>query len=103
MKAQIWKVSGWIEHSDAAYIENVLEKMLNDSGFKILERVSNEFQPFGYTALWLLSESHLALHTFPEENKSYFELSSCLETKYQFFTLLLNKSELKWQSDRKDK
>jgi len=32
-----------------------------------------------------LSESHFAIHTFPEENKFYWELSSCIEQKYVDF------------------
>jgi S-adenosylmethionine decarboxylase len=28
--------------------------------------------------LFLLSESHFAIHTFPEEGQSYIELSSCV-------------------------
>nr|DAO98746.1 MAG TPA: S-adenosylmethionine decarboxylase [Caudoviricetes sp.] len=27
--------------------------------------------------MWLLTESHFAVHTFPEFGKTYIELSSC--------------------------
>lgn len=37
----------------------------------------HHFSPQGYTALWLLSESHFAVHTFPEFGRTYIELSSC--------------------------
>ena len=30
-------------------------------------------------------ESHFAIHTFPEENKTYIELSSCNEEKQIYF------------------
>ena len=42
-------------------------------------------EPEGYTALWLLGESHFAIHTFPEEQKTYIELSSCNLEYYEFF------------------
>ena len=45
----------------------------------------------GYSALWLLAESHFAVHTFPEERKSYIELSSCVEDKfYKFIDMVKN-------------
>lgn len=51
------------------------------------------FEPQGYTCLWLLSESHFAIHTFPEANKTYIELSSCNRQMYENF--LINLSECK--------
>ena len=47
--------------------------------------MEHSFQPQGYTAIWLLAESHFAIHTFPEENKTYIELSSCNRTMYHAF------------------
>ena len=68
--------------------------MLLDSGFKILGFVEHSFEPIGYTGLWLLAESHLAVHTFPERGVTYVELSSCnLEYYNSFLTKL---SEWKW-------
>ena len=53
--------------------------------------IDYHFTPYGFTALYLLSESHLAIHTFPEENKSYIELSSCIDNPFYKFKDLLNK------------
>lgn len=39
---------------------------LKKAGFAILRFMDWEFTPQGYTALWLLAESHFAVHTFPE-------------------------------------
>lgn len=35
--------------------------------------------------LWLLAESHFAIHTFPEENKMYIEISSCVKMYFDNF------------------
>ncbi len=35
--------------------------------------------------LWLLAESHFAIHTFPEENKMYIEISSCVKKYFDNF------------------
>jgi len=47
--------------------------------------MEHNFAPQGYTAIWLLSESHFAIHTFPEEHKTYIELSSCNREMYDRF------------------
>ena len=50
--------------------------------------MDHHFSPQGYTALWLLTESHFAVHTFPEFGRSYIELSSCNLEFYQAFLKL---------------
>lgn len=77
MKAKMDNFAGWIKTSDKDYLKNIFETLLKKSNFNILSFTDYAFEPFGYTALWLLAESHLAVHTFPEHGKAYFELSSC--------------------------
>ena len=45
--------------------------------FKILGEVEHRFEPEGYTFLFLLSESHLSVHTFPERKYLSFDLYTC--------------------------
>ena len=66
-------------------IRQTFDELLRKAGFTILGIRAHHFQPQGYTALWLLSESHFAVHTFPEFGKSYIELSSCNLEYYQRF------------------
>lgn len=77
MNARIFNASLWVEETDARYLKATLDTLLNQSGFTILAAPEHNFEPYGYTALWLLSESHCAVHTFPEERKAYIEISSC--------------------------
>lgn len=89
MKAQIHNYSCWIEETDpnVLYLKFVLD--LNKAGFHIEQVVEKHFIPFGYTALFLLSESHFAIHTFPEENQTYIELSSCIKKPFDEFIRLI--------------
>lgn len=82
MKAEIYNISGWINSVDELVIKSYFDKILKKAGFTILNYQSHHFDPIGYTGLWLLSESHFAVHTFPEEKKTYIELSSC---NYHFY------------------
>ena len=59
--------------------------MLAASTFNVLNYSEFHFQPEGWTALWLLGESHLAIHTFPDHGTSYLELSSCMRDKFVLF------------------
>lgn len=58
---------------------------LLESGFNIRGEVHEFFDPYGFTALFLLSESHFAIHTFPEEGTAYIELSSCVDAPFNAF------------------
>lgn len=98
MKAKIWNLRGWVNHSDTKYLKHEFNEILSQATFKVLNFSEHEFLPYGYTALWLLSESHFAIHTFPEHGISYIELSSCNAIKHEIFEkLMLEKFEL-WQS-----
>jgi S-adenosylmethionine decarboxylase len=70
-----------------------MQDLLEQCDFEILGFIDHHFQPQGYTCLWLLGESHLAVHTYPEHAKSYIELTSCVEPKNQLFVSLLEESE----------
>ena len=77
MEARIENFSSWIPYKSNWSHKEEIESLLTRSGFTILDYMEHRFQPQGFTSIWLLAESHCALHTFPEENKTYVELSSC--------------------------
>ena len=85
MKAQMFNYQNWVEETNPFELRKKYDNQLKESGFGVLSFIEYNFEPQGYTALWLLSESHFAIHTFPEEGKSYIELSSCIEKQYLRF------------------
>lgn len=90
MTAKIWNFNGWVSETDTDSLVSFFDFMLHKAGFRILGTCNHYFQPQGFTQLWLLGESHFAVHTFPEFNKSYIELSSCNETMYNKFVSAVN-------------
>ena len=48
-----------------------------DNNFTILGDIDHEFHPQGCSFIFLLSESHLSVHTFPEKNYLAFDLYTC--------------------------
>lgn len=79
--AAIYAHRGWVSETKPEELTKHYGDLLKKVGFHILSFVEHRFDNGGYTAVWLLAESHFAIHTFPEEFKSYIELSSCNEEK----------------------
>jgi len=102
MKAKMYNMKVWVINTDERFLINKLNSILLDSDFKILDFSYYKFKPFGYTAMWLLSESHLAIHTFPEENMTYIELSSCIKKQYKKFkNIFFNDKDFKLKESKK--
>jgi len=84
-------------HNYTAYLsiteDGALKKLANElleaCEYEVLNFMEHHFSPVGYTCIWLLGESHLAIHTFPENETSYLELSSCSKEKNEKFRVLL--------------
>lgn len=85
MKAQIYNYAVWIEETNPSILFDNFMNKLNKAGFGVINVSEKHFEPQGYTALFLLSESHFAIHTFPEANQTYIELSSCIKKPFDSF------------------
>ncbi|MGK7395199.1 MAG: S-adenosylmethionine decarboxylase [Candidatus Cyclobacteriaceae bacterium M3_2C_046] len=75
----------WLSETDPKMLFYHLNTFLETCGYNILNFVEHHFEPEGYTCLWLLGESHLALHTFPDKGLTYLELSGCNREKNESF------------------
>jgi S-adenosylmethionine decarboxylase proenzyme len=61
-------------------VEEVIRAMdlaVNQSNATILDKASYVFSPNGLTIVYLLSESHASLHTYPEFNACFVDLFTC--------------------------
>lgn len=92
MKARIWNDREWIEETSPSVLKEYFRETLKSAGFNILDVLEHYFEPQGYTAIFLLSESHFAIHTFPEFGKTYIELSSCNKDYFCNYLNLLKKA-----------
>jgi S-adenosylmethionine decarboxylase len=64
---------------DLETLRRVCEEIVSDLGLRVVgEPMWHQFpQPGGVTGLYLLTESHLACHTFPEARIATFNLYCC--------------------------
>lgn len=85
LHAQIFNLRFWVRSIDPKILKRAFDKILDETDFNILKFSEHHFPVKGYTALWLLAESHLAVHTFPDNGWTYVELSGCNKHKTHAF------------------
>jgi S-adenosylmethionine decarboxylase proenzyme len=59
------------------YASPMIDTMIQSLPLHVLQKVSHQFQPYGYTMLYLLSESHYSIHTYPEYRSCYIDIFCC--------------------------
>jgi S-adenosylmethionine decarboxylase len=63
--------------NDEHYLIQLLEEAAILSGATVLQTISKKFDPQGVTVICLLSESHISIHTWPEEGKAAVDVYTC--------------------------
>ena len=85
VEAVVYNFQQWITVTDPSELKREFENFLSVSGYHVLNFMEHFFPNGGYTCLWLLSESHLAIHTFIADNKTYIELTGCNKAMNKMF------------------
>ena len=62
---------------DERYLIDLLENAAVASGATVVQTISKKFEPQGVTVICLLSESHISIHTWPEEGKAAVDVYTC--------------------------
>ena len=75
---EFWGCKSKVLNDHAFFVES-LEKAAKLSNATVLEIASHQFSPFGVTAIALLAESHLSIHTWPERKYAAIDVFTCGE------------------------
>lgn len=67
----------YADFSDNNKVYNMLLLATNAAGMSVLQASKHEFYPQGLTAALLLAESHVTIHTYPEDHVAYVDCFSC--------------------------
>ena len=62
---------------DESYLRCLINNSAKLANATILNLISNKFEPQGVTAIALLAESHLSIHTWPEANYAALDIFTC--------------------------
>ena len=63
--------------NDESFLRCSLNRAAKFAKATILNLISNKFEPQGVTAIALLAESHISIHTWPESNFSAIDIFTC--------------------------
>ena len=63
--------------NDGQFLEDTLSEGALSAGCTILHKWTHQFEPQGVTAFVGLSESHISIHTIPEQRKGWLDIFTC--------------------------
>jgi S-adenosylmethionine decarboxylase len=66
--------------NDVNFVRDAIEQSSRQGMSTLLQLSSHQFEPFGVTAIGLLAESHVSVHTWPEHGYAAVDVFTCGET-----------------------
>jgi len=66
--------------NDVEKVERIMVKAALEAGAEVREAVFHKFSPQGVSGVVVISESHLAIHTWPELGYAAVDVFTCGET-----------------------
>ena len=63
--------------NDESFLPCTLNRAAKLANATVLNLISNKFDPQGVTAIALLAESHISIHTWPESHYSAVDIFTC--------------------------
>ena len=68
---------------DTVYLEYLvqgrplLDDIVHRMNLHVMSQTGHQFDPFGYSYAYVLSESHFTIHTYPEHRSCYIDMFCC--------------------------
>ena len=88
--------------NDESFLRCTLNRAAKLANATVLNLISNKFEPQGVTAIALLAESHISIHTWPESYYSAVDIFTCgqnmmpeLASKYLIESLMAKEYSLR--------
>ncbi len=63
--------------SRVEYVKQILERVIANSKLNVVANVFHQFAPYGVSGVFLLRESHLSIHTWPEYEYAAIDIFTC--------------------------
>ena len=76
-------------------VKPILDIVVKDCNLNVVNEAGHQFEPFGVTYVYVLSESHLSIHTYPENAEAYMDIFCCSENFEPANALLSIKKQFK--------
>lgn len=72
-------------------LKQVMQDAVKATGATILDAISHQFVPQGFSMVILVSESHASIHTYPEYHSCFVDIFTCGQCNVKCFDLILQK------------
>lgn len=69
------------DFESVSFSRKFFTRAIREGSFRVLKTGFHKFKPQGLTGFFLLAESHLSFHTWPEENHMAVDLFTCGDTE----------------------
>jgi S-adenosylmethionine decarboxylase len=63
--------------NDPQHMDRVFTRAIQLAGATLIQKVSHKFEPHGLSLVYVLSESHLSIHTWPEKQYASVDIYTC--------------------------
>lgn len=77
MICDVKKIKNSVFLNNIDLLKCFLDELCEKNNFTILNKSEHKFSPQGITILYMLSESHISIHTFPENNYAAIDIYTC--------------------------
>jgi S-adenosylmethionine decarboxylase proenzyme len=74
--AELWGVDS-DKISRVEHLRAILDRVIAKSGLRVVSSSFYQFEPFGVSAVYLLRESHISVHTWPEYRYIALDIFTC--------------------------
>lgn len=74
---------------DLERIKRAINEIISVTGATLLFENFHSFEPSGITGVACLAESHISVHTWPEDHYAAFDVFMCGDTKPELATQIL--------------
>ena len=68
--------------NDIKYLDDIFITTIKLSKMNLISKKFHNFKPQGITGFYLLAESHLSFHTWPEKGQLSLDLYTCGDDKF---------------------
>lgn len=90
--AQIWGVKSLDLLTNPSLLEDMFKQICKDLGLNVINNFFHKFKPAGISLVFILSQSHLAVHTWPENSYIHIDIFTCSKVaKLNFLKRILRK------------
>lgn len=58
-------------------LKPLFDEIVQKCDLHVVSETGYQFEPIGATYVYVLSESHMSIHTYPENNSAYMDIFCC--------------------------